>query len=55
MGFYGVRFDDSATDELAMDCEMVGVGIDGRKNALGRVTLVSLISHYSIISIAIYA
>ncbi|KMZ63143.1 RNA exonuclease [Zostera marina] len=33
--------DCSATDELAMDCEMVGVGIDGRKNALGRVTLVN--------------
>ncbi|XP_022717189.1 RNA exonuclease 4 [Durio zibethinus] len=32
--------DSSVTDVLAMDCEMVGVGL-GNKSALGRVTLVN--------------
>ncbi|XWS52128.1 hypothetical protein CRYUN_Cryun11dG0040500 [Craigia yunnanensis] len=32
--------DSSLTDVLAMDCEMVGVGL-GNKSALGRVTLVN--------------
>ena len=31
---------DSLTDEVAMDCEMVGVSSQGNKSALGRVTLV---------------
>lgn len=35
---------DSITDEIAMDCEMVGVSSQGHKSALGRVTLV-LTSH----------
>lgn len=30
----------SLTDAVAMDCEMVGVGSEGNKSALGRVTLV---------------
>eukprot|EP01018_Ginkgo_biloba_P000710 Gb_15252 [translate_table: standard] len=34
--------DSSLTNALAMDCEMVGVGIDGCKNALARVTLVNM-------------
>ncbi|KAI3989339.1 hypothetical protein MKX01_026922, partial [Papaver californicum] len=29
------------TNEIAMDCEMVGVGSQGNKSALGRVTLVN--------------
>ncbi|KAL2944454.1 RNA exonuclease 4 [Bienertia sinuspersici] len=33
--------DFSLTDELAMDCEMVGVSPQGNKSALGRVTLVN--------------
>ncbi|RVW42913.1 RNA exonuclease 4 [Vitis vinifera] len=32
--------DSSLTDAVAMDCEMVGVGSEGNKSALGRVTLV---------------
>ncbi|CAK9325230.1 unnamed protein product [Citrullus colocynthis] len=35
-----VNDDFSVTDEVAMDCEMVGVG-QGNKSALGRVTLVN--------------
>jgi RNA exonuclease 4 len=31
----------SLTKALAVDCEMVGVGSDGSKSALDRVTLVS--------------
>lgn len=33
--------DSSLTDEVAMDCEMVGVSPQGNKSALGRVTLVN--------------
>ncbi|KAK9078223.1 hypothetical protein SSX86_002280 [Deinandra increscens subsp. villosa] len=33
--------DSSITDEIAMDCEMVGVSPLGNKSALGRVTLVN--------------
>eukprot|EP00262_Sarcandra_glabra_P009468 TRINITY_DN23868_c0_g1_i1.p1 TRINITY_DN23868_c0_g1~~TRINITY_DN23868_c0_g1_i1.p1 ORF type:complete len:299 (-),score=39.27 TRINITY_DN23868_c0_g1_i1:211-1032(-) len=33
--------DCSLTDAIAMDCEMVGVGSQGNKSALGRVTLVN--------------
>jgi RNA exonuclease 4 len=33
----------SLTKAVAIDCEMVGVGSDGSKSALGRVTLVSTI------------
>ncbi|KAI5662467.1 hypothetical protein M9H77_21790 [Catharanthus roseus] len=33
--------DCSLTDEIAMDCEMVGVSSVGNKSALGRVTLVN--------------
>ncbi|KAI4374690.1 hypothetical protein MLD38_012655 [Melastoma candidum] len=33
--------DFSVTDVLAMDCEMVGVGPEGTRSALGRVTLVN--------------
>ncbi|XP_021719240.1 RNA exonuclease 4-like [Chenopodium quinoa] len=33
--------DCSLTDEVAMDCEMVGVSPQGNKSALGRVTLVN--------------
>lgn len=33
--------DSSITDEIAMDCEMVGVGSQGHKSALGRVSLVN--------------
>ncbi|GJN03359.1 hypothetical protein PR202_ga20796 [Eleusine coracana subsp. coracana] len=33
--------DTSLTKALAVDCEMVGVGSDGTKSALGRVTLVN--------------
>ncbi|CAA0816015.1 Polynucleotidyl transferase- ribonuclease H-like superfamily protein [Striga hermonthica] len=33
--------DCSLTDEVAMDCEMVGVSSSGNKSALGRVTLVN--------------
>lgn len=33
--------DCSLTNEIAMDCEMVGVGSQGNKSALGRVTLVN--------------
>ncbi|OUZ99995.1 Exonuclease [Macleaya cordata] len=33
--------DCSLTDEIAMDCEMVGVSSEGNKSALGRVTLVN--------------
>ncbi|KAK1416744.1 hypothetical protein QVD17_25860 [Tagetes erecta] len=33
--------DTSITDEIAMDCEMVGVSPLGNKSALGRVTLVN--------------
>ncbi|TVU06388.1 hypothetical protein EJB05_49600 [Eragrostis curvula] len=33
--------DTSLTKALAVDCEMVGVGSDGSKSALGRVTLVN--------------
>ncbi|MQL90496.1 hypothetical protein Taro_023095 [Colocasia esculenta] len=33
--------DFSLTDALAMDCEMVGVGSQGNKSALGRITLVN--------------
>ncbi|CAL9201441.1 unnamed protein product [Musa hybrid cultivar] len=33
--------DCSLTDALAMDCEMVGVSIEGSKSAVGRVTLVN--------------
>ncbi|WKA12051.1 hypothetical protein VitviT2T_029480 [Vitis vinifera] len=33
--------DSSLTDAVAMDCEMVGVGSEGNKSALGRVTLVN--------------
>ncbi|GAB4846518.1 hypothetical protein Ancab_025523 [Ancistrocladus abbreviatus] len=33
--------DFSLTNELAMDCEMVGVSSEGNKSALGRVTLVN--------------
>ncbi|KAM1808225.1 hypothetical protein ACFX11_031137 [Malus domestica] len=35
-----VNDDSSLTDEVAMDCEMVGVG-QGNKSALGRITLVN--------------
>lgn len=31
----------SLTKVLAIDCEMVGVGFEGSKSALARVTLVS--------------
>lgn len=33
----------SLTNEIAMDCEMVGVSSIGNRSALGRVTLVLLI------------
>uniref|UniRef100_A0A1D1ZHS4 RNA exonuclease 4 n=1 Tax=Anthurium amnicola TaxID=1678845 RepID=A0A1D1ZHS4_9ARAE len=33
--------DCSLTDALAMDCEMVGVGSQGNKSAIGRITLVN--------------
>lgn len=36
-----VNDDCSLTDAVAMDCEMVGVGSDGSRNALARVTLVN--------------
>jgi hypothetical protein len=32
--------DCSVTRELALDCEMVGVGYEGKKDALARVSLV---------------
>nr|XP_011460758.1 PREDICTED: RNA exonuclease 4 isoform X1 [Fragaria vesca subsp. vesca] len=35
-----VNDDCSVTDEIGMDCEMVGVGL-GNKSALGRVTLIN--------------
>ncbi|RZR83796.1 hypothetical protein BHM03_00010491 [Ensete ventricosum] len=41
--------DSSLTDALAMDCEMVGVSIEGSKSAVGRVTLV--LNLYSLLSI----
>jgi len=37
----------SLTKAVAIDCEMVGVGSDGSKSALGRVTLVSTISYFN--------
>ncbi|KAG0456517.1 hypothetical protein HPP92_024305 [Vanilla planifolia] len=37
--------DFSLTEALAMDCEMVGVSTQGTKSALGRVTLVLLLSN----------
>jgi RNA exonuclease 4 len=37
----------SLTKVVAIDCEMVGVGFDGGKSALGRVTLVCTISYFS--------
>ncbi|KAH9309503.1 hypothetical protein KI387_037414, partial [Taxus chinensis] len=37
-----VKDDCSMTGALAIDCEMVGVGSDGRKNALARVTVVNV-------------
>lgn len=36
-----VNDDCSPTNAVAMDCEMVGVGSDGSRNALARVTLVN--------------
>lgn len=38
--FHAHILPDSLTDEVAMDCEMVGVSPMGNKSALGRVTLV---------------
>jgi len=35
------------TKAVAIDCEMVGVGSDGSKSALGRVTLVSTICYFN--------
>jgi hypothetical protein len=35
--FYGLI---SLTKALALDCEMVGVGYEGKRNALARVSLV---------------
>ncbi|GAB2231048.1 hypothetical protein Droror1_Dr00027335 [Drosera rotundifolia] len=37
--------DYSLTKEIAMDCEMVGVSLNGEKSALGRVTLVNKWGH----------
>ncbi|XP_057860071.1 uncharacterized protein LOC131068816 isoform X1 [Cryptomeria japonica] len=37
-----MKEDLSVTDALAIDCEMVGVGSDGSRNALARVTLVNV-------------
>lgn len=34
----------SLTKVLAMDCEMVGVGFEGKRNALARVSLVRFIT-----------
>ncbi|CAM6114193.1 unnamed protein product [Calypogeia fissa] len=34
--------DDSVTRVLALDCEMVGVGSDGKRNALARVSIVNI-------------
>ncbi|OAE20237.1 hypothetical protein AXG93_3960s1280 [Marchantia polymorpha subsp. ruderalis] len=34
--------DFSVTKVLAMDCEMVGVGVEGKRSALARVTLVNI-------------
>jgi RNA exonuclease 4 len=39
--FKPVNDDCSLTGAVAMDCEMVGVGSDGSRNALARVTLVN--------------
>nr|XP_027062354.1 uncharacterized protein LOC113688757 [Coffea arabica] len=39
--------DSSVTDVLAMDCEMVGVSSMGNKSALGRITLVSLVTTFA--------
>jgi len=36
----------SLTKAVAIDCEMVGVGSDGSKSAIGRVTLVSMIFYF---------
>lgn len=33
------------TKHIAMDCEMVGVGFDGKKSALARVALVNSFGH----------
>ena len=37
----------SLTKAVAIDCEMVGVGSDGSKSAIGRVTLVSMIFYFN--------
>lgn len=42
----------SLTDALAMDCEMVGVSSEGNKNALGRVTLVLVLSALPVVCLS---